>query len=119
MSTRSTYAVRGERATYLLSGSFGVNGGAIVDVQGKGFTVSYVAAGKYKVTLDKSFPFLLSAVAGRQAQNPTDQIPGTYAHTSNSFNIYLWDVSAVAVADPGTNVDDRINFTATLKDSAV
>jgi len=120
MSTRSTYAMRGERAAMIVAGSFGVDAGnSIVNIEGEGFTVTRVSAGRYAVRFDKTFPKTLSATATRQSTAVVAQFCSIVGKTATGFDVYLWDVAAAAVVDPGTNTDDRINFVAVMKDSSV
>ena len=111
--------MRGERAAMVIAGSFRVVGGAILDIEGEGFTVTYIAVGRYGVRFDKTFPKTMAAQATLQAQAPIDQFCGVSGKTASGFDIFLWSVIAAAVIDPGVNTDDRINFTAVVKDSMV
>jgi hypothetical protein len=121
MSTNLRYPVEGERAVQLIAGSFRVSAGAIVDVLGEGFTVSYDAVGKYTVTFDKGFPEALSAQATLETALTAgiDQMVQVYSRVTGSCKLRLWDISAVALADPGSAADDRIHFLVVTKSSGL
>jgi len=121
MSTNLRYGVYSERAVQLIAGSFGVAAGAIKDVRGQGFTVAYEGVGKYLVTFDKTFPEALSVQVSLMTSLTAgiDQFCQVYSKVGGSLHIRLWDVSALALADPGTGSDDRIHFLVVTKSSSV
>ncbi len=92
-------------------------------LKGLGFTVAWVSAGLFKVTLGAGLAAneMVSAKALIQLATGDDKFVqvGTIDMTARTMEIRVWDKSGTAVVDPGvTDVNNRIHFVAWVRSSA-
>lgn len=107
-----------------IMGSFAPNGSGAVassSVNGKGFTVSRVSAGLFRVQLANQFPKLIAATVSLQLAAGDDKAVqlGTYNATSKTVDIRVWDTSGAAETDVAANANNRIHFNLTFSNSTV
>jgi hypothetical protein len=84
-----------------LSGSFAPNGSSAVSAtsnEGKGWSVARIAAGHFRLTLERKYTTLISAIATLQLASADDkdvQI-GPYDQANRTLDIFIPDISAFA-----------------------
>lgn len=112
------------RESITIEGSFAPNGSSAVSsssVKGKGFSVARTAAGVFTITFQEKFNDMLVANATLQLATAADQFAqvGTYTAASKTLVINVWDVSGAALADVAADSNNRINFSATFKNTSL
>lgn len=114
-----------DKELVILAGSFAPNGSSAVSAasnKGTGWSVAWTSTGLFTITLQDSYPSLISATASLQLATGDDKFLqwGTIDVVSaKTLQLRVWDVSATAVADVTADANNRINFCLVLKNSSV
>ncbi len=107
-----------------LVGSFAPNGSSAISGasrKGLGWSVAYTSTGLYTITFSDTFSDLVSFTCDLQLASAADSFlqMGTLVNTATPVvQIRNWDISSAAVADIAANANNRIHFTAWLRNSA-
>ena len=90
-------------------------------MKGLGFSVAYVSPGLFKVTFSDKFNSLISVKATLQLASADDKLCqiGEVDIAAKTVQIRVWDKSSTAVRDILADANNRINFVAFFRDSAV
>lgn len=110
-----------ERELVTVAGSFApASTGAPTTVRGTGFTVARTGVGTFRLTLDRVWPSLVSAVGTLQlatADHDRHVQISAVDLASKTVDLKIMDVTAGASADVAANADNRVNFLLLLKRS--
>lgn len=107
----------------IIPGSFApASTAAVTDVLGDGFTISRASTGVFTVTLDKTYPRIISVVASLQSATGSalkvevDDLSGT---SSDSVFVLRTVAAAGTATDIAADANNRIGFCAYVKNTGV
>lgn len=113
--------------TVMVAFSFAPNGAGSIDdtaTKGEGVTdVERSGAGTYLITLNDTYPTLLSAVATLQLATPDDKFCeiGSYSAADKQITVVVWDIDAGgggAAADVAADDNNRVNVVLFFSNSS-
>lgn len=103
-----------------VAGSFTTAGSSDPSVTtGTGYTVAHTSTGKWTVTLGDKYPGILSGSVTIQSSAAADlivQLGDIDTTSAKTVVIFLWDISAAAVADATGPI---IHFTLNLRNTSL